>query len=493
MKTIKEIINLENKQFLIDVQENLIKRKNRLYNHHLRRQLYLKKKAFKSQQNKYKKESKERQVKDFVELHHKKYLSDINLLLDAIIKEIRQIRDKISYNNSRYYELKKELTTETKIYEARVNNNKEYIKRKENLPYRRFLITISFIFSLFLPVFGWFSLFLSWTLFDEVFIGISSFWVSIIGLFTGIVIYVKLKKRIDKFHPSVDNMSLFSEDEVEKSSENIKNIKKNLQSIKDEISSLQSKLNYYTLNDISYNNANSKNLESLKKINPFNEEEVKKEILEKQVSFNRVLNNWQGKNLDVDRFRNGDIIPCINNVADWEEASKNKSPAWCYYNFNPTLGLIYGKLYNWYAVNDPRGLAPEGWHIPSMEEWELYQKLLRQNYCSEKYSSEYLIELLIDLYDWGYFEKNKNVGKTKYPSMFNNNLSGFTALPGGYFIDNLFKKVKEEGRWWTSAEHNYLSASCFHITYSIYKGSYKNVSSSDVPKNAGLSVRCIRD
>ena len=79
---------------------------------------------------------------------------------------------------------------------------------------------------------------------------------------------------------------------------------------------------------------------------------------------------WMTKNLDVSKFRNGDPIPEAKTNEEWENAGKNKQPAWCYYNNDPKNGEKYGKLYNWYAVIDPRGLAPNGYHIPSREEWQ---------------------------------------------------------------------------------------------------------------------------
>jgi uncharacterized protein (TIGR02145 family) len=66
---------------------------------------------------------------------------------------------------------------------------------------------------------------------------------------------------------------------------------------------------------------------------------------------------WMKKNLDVDHYRNGDPIPQITDTIQWARLTTG---AWCYNNNDPAIGTIYGKLYNWYAVNDPRGLAPEG-------------------------------------------------------------------------------------------------------------------------------------
>lgn len=76
--------------------------------------------------------------------------------------------------------------------------------------------------------------------------------------------------------------------------------------------------------------------------------------------------NWMSKNLDVDRYRNGDEIPHVQNMEEWSTLNYG---AWCYYNNNPANGEKYGKIYNNYAVNDKRGLAPEGFHIATTKEW----------------------------------------------------------------------------------------------------------------------------
>ena len=65
---------------------------------------------------------------------------------------------------------------------------------------------------------------------------------------------------------------------------------------------------------------------------------------------------WQTENLNVDRFRNGDLIPHVESAEEWKKAGNKGQPAWCYYDNDPENGKIYGKLYNWYAVNDRRGI-----------------------------------------------------------------------------------------------------------------------------------------
>ncbi len=85
---------------------------------------------------------------------------------------------------------------------------------------------------------------------------------------------------------------------------------------------------------------------------------------------------WMTRNLDVDRFQNGDLIPNIESNEEWKKAGENAQPAWCYYDNDPENGKKYRKLYNWFAVNDPRGLAPEGSHITSQKEWNILVEFL---------------------------------------------------------------------------------------------------------------------
>lgn len=78
---------------------------------------------------------------------------------------------------------------------------------------------------------------------------------------------------------------------------------------------------------------------------------------------------WTTQNLSTDTFRNGDPIPHIQTSGEWREAAENQQPAWTYYQNDTANGEKFGKLYNWHAVNDPRGLAPEGWRIPDNDDW----------------------------------------------------------------------------------------------------------------------------
>ena len=93
---------------------------------------------------------------------------------------------------------------------------------------------------------------------------------------------------------------------------------------------------------------------------------------------------WMTQNLKVAHFRNGDSVPYAKTAEEWEKAGKEQKPAWCYYNNDPANDSKYGKLYNWYAVNDPRGLAPAGWHIPSDVEWKQLTDFIGGNQAAGK-------------------------------------------------------------------------------------------------------------
>lgn len=85
---------------------------------------------------------------------------------------------------------------------------------------------------------------------------------------------------------------------------------------------------------------------------------------------------WMAENLNVSNFRNGEKIFHAKTSEAWVYANENKIPAWCYYENDTLHHLKQGKLYNWYALVDPRGIAPEGWHVPFLKDWINLSELL---------------------------------------------------------------------------------------------------------------------
>jgi uncharacterized protein (TIGR02145 family) len=136
---------------------------------------------------------------------------------------------------------------------------------------------------------------------------------------------------------------------------------------------------------------------------------------------------WTTKNLDVTTYRNGEVIPQVQDANAWANL---RTGAWCYYENNTANGSSYGKLYNWYAVNDPRGLAPKGYHIPSDAEWTKLSDNLGDEAGTKMKSSS----------GW----KNNGNGT---------NTSGFAGLPGVYRSSNGdFYDIGANGSWWSSSE-----------------------------------------
>ena len=80
---------------------------------------------------------------------------------------------------------------------------------------------------------------------------------------------------------------------------------------------------------------------------------------------------WMASNLNVEKFRNGDPILYAKTNQEWIESGKKKTPAWCYYDGNPENGVKCGKLYNIYALIDPRGLSPSGYRLPNDKDWDI--------------------------------------------------------------------------------------------------------------------------
>jgi uncharacterized protein (TIGR02145 family) len=175
---------------------------------------------------------------------------------------------------------------------------------------------------------------------------------------------------------------------------------------------------------------------------------------------------WMAVNLDIETYRNGDIIPQVTDPAIWAAL---KTGAWCFYNNDVAKGAKYGKLYNWYAVNDSRGLAPKGWHIPSDAEWT------NLNFFLGDEAGGKLKEL--GTLNW------------QYPNKQATNYSGFSALPGGFRdYDGKFSIVGSYGYWWSATELS--SSSAWMRSLSYFDGALSRSSSI---KHFGFSVRCLKD
>lgn len=177
---------------------------------------------------------------------------------------------------------------------------------------------------------------------------------------------------------------------------------------------------------------------------------------------------WTTKNLNTPVFRNGDKIYHATTPEEWKQAAEEKRPAWCYMNHDSTLQGKFGKLYNWYAISDPRGLAPEGWHIPTDDEWE---------------------ELINHLgKDAGHKMK---ASRNDIRSGTGNNRSGFTGMFGGYCMFNgQFTNRHVSGVWWSTTETDDEEERAWAIQLSSNKRKALRMKTYKV---FGASVRCVKD
>jgi uncharacterized protein (TIGR02145 family) len=177
---------------------------------------------------------------------------------------------------------------------------------------------------------------------------------------------------------------------------------------------------------------------------------------------------WMVENLKTTKYRDGTSIPKVPGGIQWSNLTTGV------YCDNNTVNhsTTYGRLYNWYAVNDSRKIAPTGWHVPTDAEWTTLTTYLG----GESVAGGKLKEAGIT--HW----QSPNSGAT--------NESGFSALPGGdlYSLNGTLYNLTDYGTWWSST--GYFIASAWtrvmqNVESNVYRGHFE--------KCNGYSVRCLRD
>jgi len=183
---------------------------------------------------------------------------------------------------------------------------------------------------------------------------------------------------------------------------------------------------------------------------------------------------WMSEDLKNNFFCNGDPIPEIREVSQWTSL---KSAAWVYYNNDQLNNETFGKLYNWYAVNDKRNICPCGWHVPSYGEWEqLTEYLGGLDEAGGKMKSIGTIQ--------------SNNGLWYEPNTGATNSSGFSGIPNGARGDNgAFGGNPTNGYWWMSTEYSPNPEAWFIGLSSNNEKVFRNALS----KNYGYAVRCVKD
>ncbi len=175
---------------------------------------------------------------------------------------------------------------------------------------------------------------------------------------------------------------------------------------------------------------------------------------------------WMAENLKTTTYNDGELIPNVTGFGDWNALSSG-GYAW-YDNDEATNKNLYGALYNGYAV-DTGKLAPEGWHIPTNEEWQILADYLGGNSVA------------------GGKLKEKGITHWDSPNTDATNEVGFRALPGG-FRDGGFIGLGVNAQWWTSTETSATEAEYRWVAFD--HGTLAGLSYS---KNNGFSIRCVKD
>jgi len=215
---------------------------------------------------------------------------------------------------------------------------------------------------------------------------------------------------------------------------------------------------------------------------------------------------WMAENLRVTRYNNGDAIPMDLSDSEWTITTEGACAVYDHNHWGADgidspaeMADAYGKLYNWFAIDDARGLCPEGWHVASFIDWtELVAYLL----------TEYGFHN-----DWG-SDDSEGVGNalrscrqvdsplgddcntSEHPRWDAHSIHygfdkfGFSALPGGYRnLNGYYEGIGNGGFWWTSTEYSVEYAHCSGMRK--YDGSVDHI--GYVNKSLGFSVRCVKD
>jgi uncharacterized protein (TIGR02145 family) len=181
---------------------------------------------------------------------------------------------------------------------------------------------------------------------------------------------------------------------------------------------------------------------------------------------------WMAENLRTTKFNDGLAIVNVTNDVEW---SRMTSGAYCNYNntINEDTIATYGRIYNWYAVNTGK-LAPEGWHIPTLDDWITL--------------TDYLGGISVA----GGKLKETETKHWTSPNTGATNQSGFTALPGGSRLFDKFYDIGLYGDWWSSSAVPYINGTFLGGVWSINYNE-ASISYSASHMEYGFSVRCVMD
>jgi uncharacterized protein (TIGR02145 family) len=201
---------------------------------------------------------------------------------------------------------------------------------------------------------------------------------------------------------------------------------------------------------------------------------------------------WMKKDFDKIVYNNGDTIPEVKDVKEWVNL---KSGAWCYLDNDSSNLKLKGRLYNWYALNDPRGIAPEGFRIPEKEDWRLLASNLgepniKSTHIDSRNKFEKSINTISDIFSLDRFENTagyklkKPIGWTKRGN--GSNESGFGAVQAGErYLKGIF--TYEDIHWWCKSDLPSGQATMFFVGLNRRK-----IFTTELDKSFGFSIRFIK-
>ncbi len=194
---------------------------------------------------------------------------------------------------------------------------------------------------------------------------------------------------------------------------------------------------------------------------------------------------WLRENLRTSRYSNGDIIPNITSYSTWDGLTEG---AYCDYDNNPEFASTYGHLYKWWTVADARNVCPDGWHVPSLPEWEaLRNYLIDNNYAYSGPGSTDIAKSMAASSGWTMYGDPGTVGNDQA----SNNSSGFNMRPGGHRTpDGEFLAQGVTSPCWTitEVEGNIYQA----IRVSLY-AHWNDLNIYSLPKGYGFGIRCVKN
>lgn len=188
---------------------------------------------------------------------------------------------------------------------------------------------------------------------------------------------------------------------------------------------------------------------------------------------------WLAENLKTSSYRDGTAIPKLTDSAEWAEDGQGAYT--CYYN-QARYCDDYGALYNWHAVNNEKGLCPEGWSVPTAEQWVELERAVCQDLGYQDCQKKFPLKIVSG---WRGTDEGLHLravdlgGKDSY--RFKAFFGGVRNAAGPYSF------LAEKGFWWT------LTSSGDFAFARVMDKDNDGIRKIESSKSSGFSVRCVKD